>query len=88
MAAVRQGWIRPRDDAPPDFAHLPRGPLTERQHRILLGMLAGDTQRQVGRALGLTVATVRHDAGAAYKLLGVHDHWAAARELARIGGAR
>ena len=58
-------------------------PLTDREQKVLLGILAGLTNKKIGENLGLSEGSVR-DVGAAVVL----PNWRANTEQARPGGAR
>ena len=59
--------------------------LTERQHAVLAGLVAGATYGAIADDLGYAHTTIRKDVLAIYRLLGVHDRDAAVAEAQRLG---
>jgi predicted ATPase/DNA-binding CsgD family transcriptional regulator len=61
------------------------GPLTPRQHEVLLLLVAGDSNKQIARALGVTPKTVTHHLSAVYETLGVRGRSEATAWAFRAG---
>lgn len=68
------------DLAAPDAARL-----TERQNEVLLMLCEGQSNKEIGRALGMSDHTVRTHLMKIFKVLGVHTRTEAARAARRLG---
>jgi len=70
-------------DLLPDPAHFSTSTvqdvaLTERQKKILAGMIEAKTNHQLAQELGFSVSTIRHETMEIYQLLGASDRKEAA----------
>lgn len=84
LDAVRHGHIPPHT-TPPEPA---RGPLTPRQHQVLMLLMRGHTKARIGAELGIAEDTVRNLVRQAYERLGAHNRVQAAIALGMLGGER
>lgn len=61
------------------------GGLTRRQIIVLSELAAGSSYHHIARRIGFSVSTVRNEAVAIYRMLGVHGRVAAAARAAEFG---
>lgn len=87
LDAVRHGHIPPNDTAPAATTPV-SGPLTSRQHQVLVLLMRGRTKAQIGLELGIAEDTVRNLVRKAYERLGAHNRVEAAIALGMLGGQR